>query len=257
MVPGEIETTLEITRTIFGPEGETVLVLVEVTAPARRDLDDTTRRPRTIKRCRSRPLHHLDTLDIEGIEVDRARSEDHTIHDIEGITRTNDTRRTTEEDRGLLPGHPTTTDHLNTRELTLDHRANTTDRRDRELISTHLLDDKGYLHTRSLSSDTSDDQLIEIDQSSLHLEIGTGDSTSRNLDYLTSRTIADPLDHDLIAPRRKIQDQKTTTSIGKGILRTVYESDRDRLQRALGARLHHRTLDRTTLLGTEEARHKE
>ena len=70
-------------------------------AALRPDLDDAGRGARPVQRRGRRALHHLDALDVQGVQVHQARAQDHPVHDVERVLATAagvDARRAPQQD---------------------------------------------------------------------------------------------------------------------------------------------------------------
>ena len=84
MVLGHPEVALDVAYSRFAPRAE-LHALRRVPPGLRRDVDDAVAGSRPIERRTRSALHHLDGLDVAGVQVRERAIDDHAVHDDERV----------------------------------------------------------------------------------------------------------------------------------------------------------------------------
>ncbi len=169
----EWKATGKVAHACRRPHGIPNIPIGHLTAPAGRDRDHAVTRARAVQRGRGRALDDLDLIDVESIDVDHARAEDHAIHDIERLlvpAAGTDARGTAQQDRrgGARPA--ATLNDGRARDLALDGTTRV-HRRHRQILGRELRDFERNLCALRRARHARDDDLLEGDGPALQGEV--------------------------------------------------------------------------------------
>jgi hypothetical protein len=126
------------------------------------DLNDAARGSRSVERRRGGALYDLDALNVQRIEIRRARREDHAVHDEQRRVALTDAARRTQLDIDAVARLCGREDG-DTGDLSLD-RGYRVQGRHRNVFLRHASDGEWHFRTGSRVDDTGDHRFLEVER---------------------------------------------------------------------------------------------